>query len=462
MPSLRAQLAIWLLVPLLGLWAINGWWTYETAIESADRAHDRTLQGSALAIAERISVIGKTVVVDLPYASLEMLESSNQSRVYYRVSTAQGVSITGYDDLQRPALLPEVDKPTFYDATYRGERVRVAALSKRLYDESVNEPVLVQVAETVELRQLLSSQIMLDSAGKQLLLILLAAALMWQSLSRGLRPLYQLRREIEQRGHSDLSAISVDRVPAEMKPLIEAINTHTAQLGQVLSAQRQFVDDAAHQLKTPLTLLHTQADLAAQQSDIGAAREVLDDLRANAASVSHLVDQLLALNRAEAEPMTQLVAVDLTELARQTTFLRLPLALAKHIDLGFEGDQSAPILGNMVLLHELLGNLLDNAIRFTPEAGCITVRVAVADRTVTLQVEDSGPGITESQRQRVFDRFYQIPGRESAGCGLGLAIVKKIAALHQAGLAVSAPDGHTGAGTGTLMTVEFAAAPPGP
>lgn len=450
MPSLRVQLAFWLLTPLLAVWAFNAWLTYENAIESANRAHDRTLLGSVLAIAERISVADDAIVVDLPYSSLEMLESSLQSRVYYRVSQAGTRHITGYEDLRPPNAKLELGKPYFYDSEYLGERVRVAAMLKRLYDESVKEPVLIQVAETAELRHSMSWQIVSASAVKELLLILLAAALMWWAVNRGLRPLYELRNQVSRRSRTDLSRMEVELVPDELKPLIHAINEHTAQVARIMSAQKQFVADAAHQLKTPLTLLRTQADFASKQSDMAAVNEVLDELRGNTERVSRLVDQLLALNRAEAAAPV-LGEIDLEEFARTTTFEWLPLALRKSIDLGFESGGPAKIKGHKVLLHELLANLLDNAIRFTPQAGQVTVRVTVRDAQAVLAVEDTGPGIPEEERARIFDRFYQIPGRDSPGCGLGLAITREIATLHQAALYLRDPS----SGKGTVFVVEF-------
>ncbi len=450
MPSLRVQLAFWLLTPLLAVWAFNAWLTYENAIESANRAHDRTLLGSVLAIAERISVVDDEIVVDLPYSSLEMLESSLQSRVYYRVSQIGGRHLTGYEDLRAPTAKLDLGKPVFYDSEYHGEPVRVAAMVKRLYDESVKQPVLIQVAETGELRHSMSWQIVSASALKELVLILLAAALMWWAVNRGLRPLYKLRNQVSQRSRADLSRMDVDLVPTELKPLIDAINDHTAQVARITSAQKQFVADAAHQLKTPLALLRTQADFASKQQDLAAVNEVLDDLRSNTERVSHLVDQLLALNRAEAAA-PELTPIDLCELARSTTFEWLPLALRKSIDLGFEGEGPAKIKGHKILLHELIANLLDNAIRFTPQSGHVTLRIAAHDAVAKLYVEDSGPGIPEDERARIFDRFYQIPGRDSPGCGLGLAITREIATLHKATLSLhDRPAGH-----GTVFVVEF-------
>ena len=452
MPSLRRQLTTWLLAPLVVLWGINAWVTYQTALESANRAHDRTLLGSVLAIAERTAIIDGKVVVDLPYSALEMLESNLQSRIYYRVSESPNRTITGYEDLPAPTAKMESGKTVFYDTDYRGERVRVAAVSRRFYDEAAKDAVLIQVAETAELRQSMSRQILFDSVTKELVLILLAAALMWLAVNRGLRPLEALRDQVHHRDRTDLSPIDAPLVPIEVKPLIEAINEHTARLAQMISAQKQFIADAAHQLKTPLTLLRTQADFASRQSDMAAVSEVINDLRKNTGQVSHLVEQLLTLNRAEADSNPHLLRVDLTDLARRTTFQRLPLALKKSIDLGFEGEQPLPIMGNEFLLQELLNNLLDNAIRFTPESGHITVSVTLRDTRVMLTVEDSGPGIPQHERDRVFDRFYQIPERDTSGCGLGLAIVREICTLHHAAISIH----DTVNGVGALFNVAFA------
>ena len=449
MRSLRAQLAFWILTPLLVVWAVNAWLSYQAAVESANRAYDRTLLGSVLAIAERVSVVDGQIVVDLPYSSLEMLESNLQSRVYYRVSQA-GHHLTGYEDLRRPSAKLELAKPLFYDSEYLGEPVRVAAMTKRLYDDSVKEPILIQVAETGELRDSMSWKLFSDSAVKELLLILLAGALMWGALNRGLRPLYELRNEISRRSRTDLSRMDAGLVPTELKPLIHAINEHTAQVARVTSAQKQFVADAAHQLKTPLSVLRAQADFASKQEDLASVNEVLEDMRAGTTRVSRLVDQLLSLSRAEAAAPA-LVEIDLVDFARATTFEWLALALARPLDLGFEGEGPAMIQGNNVLLHELIANLLDNAIRFTPPQGRVTVRVSRRGDRAVLAVEDNGPGIPEEERLRVFDRFYQVGGRDSQGCGLGLAITREIATLHGAVSSVRAPD-H---GTGALFEVEF-------
>ncbi len=452
MASLRRQLTTWLLAPLVVLWGINAWATYQTAIEATNRAHDRTLLGSALAISERTGIVDGNVVVDLPYSALEMLESNLQGRVYYRVSDSGGRTITGYDDLPLPVAQLEVGRPVFYDADFGSGRVRIVAVARRIYDEIAKGFLVIQVAETGELRQSMSRQLLFDSVINELLLILLAAALMWFAINRGLRPLETLREQVYRRDKTDLSPIDDIMVPAEVKPLIAAINDHMERLTRMISSQKQFIADAAHQLKTPLTLLRTQADFASRQSDMATVTEVIEDLRNNTEHVSHLVDQLLTLSRAEADRSPSMLSVDLTELARNTTFQWLSVALKKKIDLGFDGDDSVLIRGNEFLLREAINNLLDNAIRFTPASGQVTVKVAITGTQIELTVEDTGPGISEAERDRVFDRFYQIHERDMSGCGLGLSIVREICTLHHGVVSL-----HQGAvGVGTVVKIVFA------
>jgi two-component system, OmpR family, sensor histidine kinase TctE len=456
--SLRAKLAVWLLGPLLVLWAVNAWFGFEAAVESANRAHDRSLLGSVLAISERITVQDGQPVVDLPYSALEMFESNIQSRVYYRVTLGDGAHITGYPDLPAPSREARPRVPVFVDAIYRGDPVRIATLVKPLYDETVREPAIIQVAETAELRRTFARETFTSAALRELSIIALGAFLVWFAISRGLQPLARIRQQISARPSTDLSPIAVDAVPREVRPLVEAINEQTSNLDRALRAQRQFVSDAAHQLKTPLALLRTQADFAARQTDVAAIRPALDALGARVSQLSHLVDRMLVLSRAEGQARPEMQTVDLMELARKTTFDMLPVALRAGVDLGFEPGTSGPanIFGNEFMLQELLGNLIDNAVKFTAPGGRVTVRVngsalqSGADEWI-LSVEDDGCGIPTEARERVFDRFYQVPGHDSSGSGLGLAIVAEIASQHAA--RVELADAHDGVGTTVRVTL---------
>lgn len=266
------------------------------------------------------------------------------------------------------------------------------------------------------------------------MIIPLAVILVWFGLSQGLRPLTRLRDRIAARREADLSPIALRRIPEELRPLTEAFNSMLTRMQQNVTAQRRFIADAAHQMRTPLTGLKTQAQLAIRETDPAELRHALRQILNGADRASHLVDQLLALARAEASEHSQqtLVALDLDHLLREVVENWVVLALEKCIDLGYEPAGSVLILGNAFLLREMINNLLDNALRYTPPGGRVTARVVAQGDFALLEIEDSGPGISDAESQRVFDRFYRVDGTDGEGSGLGLAIVREIAEVHQA------------------------------
>jgi two-component system sensor histidine kinase TctE len=289
-------------------------------------------------------------------------------------------------------------------------------------------------------------------------LVALAAVGVWYGVGRGLAPLERLREEVGRRSDQDLSPVEVRRAPLEARPLVNAINGLLARLDSALSAHRRFVANAAHQLRTPLAGLHTQAELALRESEPEAVRRSLEQLHHAAGRAAHLVSQLLSLARLEPRSGRPLQGepLDLKELARDTTARWVPQALARGIDLGFDACSTpAQVIGDRLLLEELLGNLLDNAIRYAGPDGEATVRVDRADGDTVLKVEDNGPGIPEEERAQVLERFQrgsttaQIPGS-----GLGLSIVREIAVTHRAQLRLEPGQD----GRGTRVSVTF----PGP
>jgi two-component system sensor histidine kinase TctE len=443
--SLSRSLIAWLLVPLLAGWGINAFLTYSTALESANAAYDRTLYGAALAISERVTVEGGRLSADLPYAALEMLESNLQSRVYYRVGSREHGLATGYDDLPQPERWPaQAQKPVYFETNYRGERIRLVNLLRPVYDPAYSGAALIQVGETLESRQALSRRLLLETAAKELALIAGAAALIWVGVWWSLRPLARIRREVLGRDRADLAPLATVRLPREVVPLVDAINVHMERLARLIDAQRQFVSDASHQLRTPLAVVKTQAELALRQADTEAMRAALRELAAGTEAMARLAHQLLVLARSEPDHAPPLETLDLTPLARASTFEWLPRALERGIDLGFEGGGEHRVRANPVLLRELLANLIDNAIRYTAPGGRATVRVLTEARRTLLEVEDDGPGVPPAEREKVLGRFYRLPGSAAEGCGLGLAIVKEICATHGATLRLDAGSGARG------------------
>jgi two-component system sensor histidine kinase TctE len=232
------------------------------------------------------------------------------------------------------------------------------------------------------------------------------------------------------------------------------MNDLLARLGIAISAQQRFIADAAHQLRTPIAGLKTQTELALRESHPDKVHETLRQLQTATEQSARLINQLLSLARAEpgAKLEHAVGRLDLARLARDATTEWVPRALARGIDLGYDGAEDAAwIDGEPFLVRDMLGNLLDNAIRYTQRGGQVTVRVLRDAGRVALSVEDNGPGIPEQDRERVFERFYRVLGTGTEGCGLGLAIVREIAASHKAEVTLA-----TGAGgRGTLVRVAF-------
>jgi len=451
---------LWLLIPLILILAVNSVLAYRVALKTANDAYDRLLLTSVRAVAERVGVTNGEITVDLPYVALELFESNIKEHIYYKVSGPGGKTITGYEDLPPPPTKPAVsDQPVFYQAQYQGGTLYLAALYKQIYDPEVHGSVLIQVGETAESREALSRQILVDGLVRQGLLIAVAALVVWFGLQRGLEPLLRLRDGVAGRSPTDLTPIDDSHIQDEVKPLIHAINLHTARVNSLIAARQRFIADASHQLRMPLAVLKTQAEYGLRQQPQAAVQAVLDDMRSTTDQTTRLVNQLLTLARAEPSALAaeELALVDLASLARATASEWVPAARRKRIDLGYDGEEkdALTVRGNPLLLRELIANLIDNAIRYTPQEGRVTVRLAAADKSIVLEVEDNGPGIPAAERERVFERFYRGKTASAEGSGLGLAIVQDICRSHQAAVALSEPP----SGHGLLVRVRFPRTP---
>ena len=430
---------------------------YDIAKRFVNLAYDRALLDAALDVGRQVKVINDRLYVDLPEAALQILQTRDSGQLFYLVTGPDQEFVSGEPDLPRPPEeAPEAtaDRVQYYDDEYNGLVIRAVALRVPVQPGSGRGAVLIQVAERVTARDEFARQIILRMVLPQAILILLAGLAVWDGVGRGLAPLSTLRREIESRSHRDLSALSDEQAPQEVRPLINAMNDLLARLGTAISAQQRFIADAAHQLRTPLAGLKTQTELALRQSQLGQVDETLRQLRTAAEHSARLVNQLLSLARAEpgAKLGQAVERLDLALLARDATTEWVPRALARHIDLGYDSEEgSAWIEGDAFLVRDMLGNLLDNAIRYTQQGGQVTVRVTAGTNAVVLSVEDNGPGIPEQERERVFERFYRVLDTGTEGCGLGLAIVREIALSHRAEVTLAAGAG----GRGTLARVAF-------
>jgi two-component system sensor histidine kinase TctE len=460
--SLRSQLLRWLIVPLVALVALNAVSLYRDALDAADIAYDRSLLASTRALAERVSVRDGKVVADVPYVALDSFETDTLGRIYYRVVGLTGETVSGYDDLPPPPpnvarseLYPALVR--FYHADYNGEPVRIAALLQPVYDDSMRGIALIQVGETLDARRALSRRILVNTLLRQALLVLAVATLVWFAVRLVLQPLMRLKQVVETREVSDLSDVDETLVHREVRPLVAAMNGTMARMQTLIASQRRFIADASHQLRTPLTVLKTQAELALRENDPAAMRAIVRSIAATTDSTVHLANRLLTLARIEhgsgGAPTTP---VSLAALAQQVGLeLALP-AVQKGIDLALEAEDGDDTMvpGQELLLHELLTNLADNAIHYTPPGGSVLLRVRRVLDGVLLEVLDSGPGIDDAEVDKVFMPFYRAQAAletNPGGTGLGLAIVRDIARLHGASVSM----GHAGGAGGLKVTVSF-------
>lgn len=453
--TLRRQVILWLCWPLLALWSVSSVVDYDIANRFVNLAYDRVLLESALDIGRQVKVLQDRIYVDLPEIAVQMLQSRESGRLYYLVTGPQNEYITGEPDLPPPPD-PFSGRVNYYDEDYHGRPVRIVTLHLPLEAGKSGSMVMVQVAENRAARNEFARQILLRMVLPQALLTIVAGMIIWYAVGRGLAPLITLRREIENRSHRDLSALPEEQAPQEVRPLIRAMNALLERLSLALVAQQRFIADAAHQLRTPIAGLKTQTELALRQTPSGDAQTTLRQLRSGTEQATRLVNQLLSLARAEPTVGRgqAIERIDLRELARDATTDWVPRSIQRNVDLGFDADsQRAEVDGDAFLLREMLNNLLDNAVRYTPSGGQVTVRVAASTTGPTLSVEDNGRGIPATERTRVFERFYRVLGTGAEGCGLGLAIVSEIAQSHSAEVTL-----HPGAGgTGTIVSIFFPA-----
>jgi two-component system sensor histidine kinase TctE len=432
-PSLRRLLLSWLLPAMALLIAAGAATAYTTALRHASRAYDRALFDTVLALNEQVKFSNGHFTVNLPEPAQQILTTDKYDQVYYEVLGPDGEFIAGNRNLPLPpSRLGSDEGKLYYDGHYDGKQVRIVAL----FTEQAGRPVQILAAETLAKRNSLVREILLGMLLPELILMLATAGLVWLGIRHGLTPLDSLRGELANRSHLDLRPVNANNVPEEIRPLADEINRLLARLEQSLTAQRHFVSDAAHQLRTPLAALQAQAELAMRalssgSADIDDARQTLGAILTASGRLTHLAHQLLALARAEPGGPSALQRLDLAETIHACAEIWLPDALRHGIDLGFE-LQPAPVLGSALHLQEMVSNLIDNAIRYTPAPGTITVHCGsdAASNSAWLQVEDSGPGIPPEDRQRVFERFHRLADSPGDGCGLGLAIVREIARQH--------------------------------
>ena len=418
--------------------------TFLFATQSANNAYDRSLLDPALDIANNMRVDSTGTHVDLPQKAFDALVFDQEDQVIYGVRTSDGVIISGTDDLP-PAPTLGSGQHIFFDGLNHGEPIRIAAL--RTLDGS-----LVEVAETLHKRNYLVNEILGAELAATLGVALLAIALAWFGVARGLEPLEHLRVELLSRSPADLRPLRSVPTASEIVPLVAAFNHLVDRLREASHVQQRFLANAAHQLRTPLAGLQMHFELLLQRVLSDEVRTELGQMHSATLRATRLANQLLALAKAETalNDDSHFRPIDLQTVADAAARTWARRSIAQDIDLGFVLE-TALIVGDPVLLPELLNNLIDNALRYTPSGGVVTVRTGCQDGAPFIAVDDSGPGIPEAERDKVFERFYRIAGTAAEGSGLGLSVVREVAERHKGVIEVDSGPG----GRGTRICVAF-------
>lgn len=429
--SLRFRLLLGLLVPVVLFIVLNSISIYRQALQAATTAYDRTLLASAKTIGEQLDVDGyddtASLQAKVPYSALEAFEADNESRMYYRVSGLDGEMVSGFAELpfwrgripDRPPYSALVD---FYDDSFRGLPVRVAVLLQPVASERGRSMAVVQVAETLELRETLARRLLLDMLWRQLLLLAVVAAAVVFVVQWATQPVRALGEAIESRAANDLSPVRSPDLPRELQPVIDAMTALMGRLQGLLDHQKRFVRDSAHQLRTPLAVLKVQVQ-SARRGDVP-PEQALAEIADTVDRATLLANQMLSLAKIEQlRQVPESERLDLAEAVRQVALDVSPLIAGKSLD--FELDvQPAFVQAHRWMLQELTRNLLHNAIKHSPEGGALTVRVRTQGEQALLHIADDGPGISPELRQRLFAPFAA--GDSARGSGLGLAICREI------------------------------------
>jgi two-component system, OmpR family, sensor histidine kinase TctE len=431
--SLKTGILVSLIIPLILFVTIEAVLSYFVTLHYVDKTYDRWLLDSARALAQEIKVRDAKVLVELPLAALEIVKWDDLDKTYFKIHSAEKGLLAGESVVPEPSNPADWTTPIFFKGKIRGEPVRV--VSMRVLKKKTQDTFFVHVAETLNKRREMTTDILLADLIPQFALVVIASFYLLVGLKRGLKPLHVLANEIAKRSPRDLSPIAETHVFSEVRTLTDTINDLLHRLELAIAAQQRFIANAAHQLRTPLAGFVVQAERALREHDLAAMKPALLQMYTSADRLSHTVTQLLVLAKSEPiDGMNELKRIDLYRLVRSTCIDWAPKALQRQMELSFEcSEQSVSVQGDEVLLRELLVNLLDNAILYGHNKGHIVVSLASRPNP-TLIVEDDGPGIPESEKSKIFERFYRIPDSPGEGCGLGLAIVKEIADLHKARL----------------------------
>ena len=460
--SLRRTLLLGILLPICLFIAVNTFFLYRQSLAAINTAYDRTLLASAKSIGELLKIEGTGAQAKLsgsiPYAALEAFEADNRSRMVYRVSSTDGALVDGFADLPMwqgkiPDQGPYAALVDFYDSTFRDDDIRMAVLLQPVSSETGLGMAVIQVGETLELRQTLARQILIDTLWRQALLIAVLAGVVIWVVQRATRPVRRLSLELQARPTGDLTPLTAQDAPRELQPLLVATNDVMSRLKSLLQHQKRFVRDTSHQLRTPLAVLKTQVQ-SALRGDVE-PQTALTEIKHTVERATHLANQMLALSKVEQlRQQTDAINLDWAKVLREVTLDISPLIAEKNLDFEIS-TEPALLHAHDWMLRELSRNLLHNAIKYSPPNGSLAVhlRVEKYSQTAELRISDSGPGISAELQQRLFQPFSA--GDVRTGSGLGLAICAEVVQALHGSIQL---DNRYGTGPGTGSKTDFKSA----
>jgi two-component system sensor histidine kinase TctE len=451
--SLRRRLLKRLLWPLVSILAMGAVLAYLFALHAAMNAYDLGLLNEALDLSKQVAIGAEgRLTINLPLAARQMLQANNEDHESYAAWDAAGQLFSGSPQLLVLKGLPLEGGRLFYDFAPAGEKNRAIVLRQQL----AGKTFYIAIAQTMHGRERLAGSIVAGILLPEALLAFVSVAIIAWGVRQGLAPVDALRNEIVSRSPSDLKPIEEASAPTELSPIIHGINELLGNLAAAFAGHRRFIADAAHQLRTPLASLSSQIEVALEQTPAD-IKALLRQLLATTQRTTHLSNQLLSLARLEhtEQAMHEAVAVELEQVLREASADFVRLAARKDIEIDF-ALQPARVCGSPLMLRELLINLLDNAVSYTPAGGLISISLAGAGSMAWLAVENNGVRVPEEELAKLGTPFHRLPSDKIEGCGLGLAIVREIARLHNA--VVSFHPGQGGAGL--LVRVGFPLCPP--
>ncbi|WP_162150944.1 sensor histidine kinase [Ahrensia sp. 13_GOM-1096m] len=434
--SIRSQLLLWMLGPLLIIGSIAIIDGYRAARSTANAVSDRVLSGSALAIAERVFVNGENgLEVDIPYVALQMLTSLEDDRVFYKIEKNDGGFITGYRDLALPETNASLNDVTFADSVFRGAEVRIATFHGAASSTTRSFSFRVAVAETTNARVAVAQSILIRSLLRQGILLLSAAILIWLVVSHALKPLRRLEMAVSRRSPDDVRPIE-HSVPQEVQGLVFTINGLVERFSSSIKALQNFTSNASHQFRTPLSLIKTHLEVAVREKDPAKQIQAIDRAGKAVNDAERLMYQMLLLAQLDAASKQKLQEqkCDLTSVARDACndfILQLSHNKRSDVDLGFHTDGDINVRGDKTLIQEIVRNLIDNAIKHSGSPSHIDVEITANNKYGILKVSDQGCGFDEQfLASEIDEQLGSLKNADKTNFGLGLSIVKDIVKLH--------------------------------